>query len=708
MNRNDLCACGSGRRYKHCHGRPDVPPVAAAQHASPARAAPAAPRGARFAALDAQRAGALGRAETLYRRALAENSGDVDALHMLGVVLYQRLRYREALDLLFDAAERSGWQVPAIRYNLGLVLGKLVATSANARLEALLAAHGERERARRAETPSRRPRVSVVVVAGADPAGAVEAIGSVAAQSYRPLELVQVDGAATAGSGALDVAVAKAEAAGIAVRRVTSRARDGAAMTNDGAAAASGDYLAFIGDGDRFTADRIETLVGEIVRDAPLWGFARTAEADGARAAADAAPAARSVMPASFALLTRDVSHGGGNLLVERGLFHALGGFRDTGAQRGWEFCVRAAKRVEPVEVDRMLYHRRADTREAGAEDRAADDVLADALASDADVANDLGPFHPANRDVVLRSQFRAGRGEHVPIDVLRAVAVAARAMPPPPVARAEVTGERIAVVVLGMHRSGTSALARVLSLCGAALPALLVPAKPGVNPTGFWEPETVNDLNQRLLRRLGADWNSVRALELPGDGELVEDFVADARRLIAEEYGGADVIVVKDPRIALLAPLWHRALSEAGYRAVYVVPVRHALEVARSLEARGDMPVTAGIELWLSYMERIEAFVDAPGIASIHVRYAELLDDWRAPVARIAAHLRVPLAIAGAAAAVERFLDPRLHNQRADDSELEPHLREFSDEDVRAMQRLLDARCERDRAATAVVESSR
>ena len=91
MSRNDLCACGSGKRFKHCHGA-----------VTPARAA-------RFDALAAHRAGALGRAESLYRRALEENPQDVDALHMLGVVQYERMRYREALQTLWQAAERTGW-----------------------------------------------------------------------------------------------------------------------------------------------------------------------------------------------------------------------------------------------------------------------------------------------------------------------------------------------------------------------------------------------------------------------------------------------------------------------------------------------------------------------------------------------------------------------------------------------------------------------
>src|SRR5882672_4271648 len=98
MNRNASCGCGSGKRYKHCCGKESF----ATQ--------------SRDQALAAHQAGSLGQAESLYRRALAENPDDVDSLHMLGVVQFERLRYREALDLLWNAAERTGWNVAAIRH----------------------------------------------------------------------------------------------------------------------------------------------------------------------------------------------------------------------------------------------------------------------------------------------------------------------------------------------------------------------------------------------------------------------------------------------------------------------------------------------------------------------------------------------------------------------------------------------------------------
>ncbi len=66
----------------------------------------------------------------------------------------------------------------------------------------------------------------------------------------------------------------------------------------------------------------------------------------------------------------------------------------------------------------------------------------------------------------------------------------------------------KIGLVVTGMPRSGTSALARVLSLFGADLPKNLMPLVPGNNPEGFWEPLDLVNLHDKMLRAAGTRWH--------------------------------------------------------------------------------------------------------------------------------------------------------------------------------------------------------
>lgn len=701
MNRNAPCACGSGKRYKHCHGRTDS-----------AAAIPTAPH---VAAMAAHRSGSLGRAEALYRQAIEDNPADVESLHMLGVVAFQRMRYREALIHLWDAAERTGWADPVIRTNVGLVLAKLLSPQANARQEALVAAYVARERARKAGAVAA-ARVSVVLPVHNGARHVARAIASVVAQTYADIELVVVDDGST--DDTATVVAACLQDFPFPARRVTLEHQGAAHAANTGAQQAEGRYLAFLGAADMYAPNRIERMVSEIARVEPLWGFSRTGAAsdrvdlgDSGRSRAEGLQSRDFTRdePASFTLLGHDIAGSSGNLFVERNLFHSLGGYRDITPFRGWDFCVRAAEAIEPVAVDELLYFHSRDDRaqhpSPQAIDQRARQQVVDALTRDAPVANESCPQFIGNRDLLLRSELRAGRGDQLPVPLLRNLAAAwrTRAAEPPPAARRASTrqrGARTALVVLGPYRSGTSALARALNLCGATLPERVMPARLGINPTGFWESEAVSDLDARLLDHLGGDWNRVDFV-LPHDGPLVDEFRADLRELLAAEYGDAALILVKDPRICVLAPLWQRALTEDGYRPVYVVPVRDPLEIARSMQARGDMPVTQGLVLWLAYMQRVEAFVDAGIAPVVHVRYSALLDDWRRVVRLIADRLGVPLAIEQRADEIDRFLKAGTRNQKVEESALDAylaaHLADATGDAIRALHRRSLERCERD-----------
>jgi hypothetical protein len=384
------------------------------------------------------------------------------------------------------------------------------------------------------------------------------------------------------------------------------------------------------------------------------------------------------------------------NLFIDRELFNALGGYRD-GVEHGSDLRERAAQQVEPVVVHERLYFR--DERSDGAADRARlasmEAQLTRALTSDVTPANPFSPMHPANRDVLLRAVLRAGRGDRIPVQILRTLAAtwlerAAAAAPRPSGEPTRAAGAKTAIVVLGPYRSGTSALARVLNLCGAFLPRRVVAARLGINPKGFWETEAINDLNGRLMQYLGADWDRV-GFTLPAGGPLLEEFLLNSRDVLESEYADAPLILIKDPRICVLAPLWHRTLKANGYRPVYVVCVRNPLEVARSLG--NDMPTVRGLALWCDYMRPVEAFVASRDVDAVHVRYADLLDDWRSVMSRIARSLDVPLDTGSRADEVDAFLEPGLRNHRASDDDFDEHAADGQGGTVRALYQRMIAR---------------
>ena len=112
-SRNAPCPCGSGRRYKECHGSP---------HASAGRGGTAAADVSALLdrALAAQRAGRLIEAAAGYLAALASAPENFDALHMLGIVRYQMHDFDAAEELLLRAVEINPGLVAA-RHNLALV-----------------------------------------------------------------------------------------------------------------------------------------------------------------------------------------------------------------------------------------------------------------------------------------------------------------------------------------------------------------------------------------------------------------------------------------------------------------------------------------------------------------------------------------------------------------------------------------------------------
>ena len=73
----------------------------------------------------------------------------------------------------------------------------------------------------------------------------------------------------------------------------------------------------------------------------------------------------------------------------------------------------------------------------------------------------------------------------------------------------------RSCILVLGVHRSGTSAVTRVINLLGAALPKNLMPPSPNNNEAGFWEPKNLWLLHDRMLREAGSRWDDWRKLDL-------------------------------------------------------------------------------------------------------------------------------------------------------------------------------------------------
>lgn len=245
------------------------------------------------------------------------------------------------------------------------------------------------------------------------------------------------------------------------------------------------------------------------------------------------------------------------------------------------------------------------------------------------------------------------------------------------------VPGRRTCILVLGMHRTGTSALTRLLSLLGAALPKTLMGAGPG-NESGHWESERLVAYHDKILAELNSSWDDWQSLDLSLlTVKRREEIRTEIAAILSAEYGDAPLLVVKDPRICRLAPLFLEALAEAGMEARMLLPIRNPLEVAASLEARTGFwsaehsPTAAGL-IWLRHV--LDAEQASRGRPRAMLSYGDLLNDWQATIAVAKGRLGLdwPYMPDDIAPQVEQFLDlgKRHHHSSSEDVRLDPALR--------------------------------
>ena len=194
-------------------------------------------------------------------------------------------------------------------------------------------------------------------------------------------------------------------------------------------------------------------------------------------------------------------------------------------------------------------------------------------------------------------------------------------------------------VVVLGMHRSGTSSITRGLQVLGVDLGDHLMPAA-GDNDKGFWEDLDINALNIDLLKHVGHDWHTLTPVQ---DDELrshaVDSFRVRGLQLMRAKLRHTDCFGLKDPRVARLLPFWQDVFSSIDARVSYIAVYRNPISVATSLAQRNGFHSEKSYQLWLDHTLNILNYT--ANRRRVIVDYDRLMDDPAKQLARIAALLR-------------------------------------------------------------------
>lgn len=187
--------------------------------------------------------------------------------------------------------------------------------------------------------------------------------------------------------------------------------------------------------------------------------------------------------------------------------------------------------------------------------------------------------------------------------------------------------------IIVGMHRAGTSLVAKMLSELGLDLGNAedFVPANHH-NPEGYWENEWLIGANEALLSDLGMAWDRTQALpigwrEMPRTRFHLANLTSVLQRVFPDSarWGW------KDPRTTLLIPAYNDVLGQLGIDPTFVICVRHPISVAQSLVRRDGTTEGEALGLWLLYT--LTALKETAGNRRVLVVYEDALAD---PVAAL------------------------------------------------------------------------
>jgi hypothetical protein len=242
---------------------------------------------------------------------------------------------------------------------------------------------------------------------------------------------------------------------------------------------------------------------------------------------------------------------------------------------------------------------------------------LAGFLAANPSVAADIAAGRERSAfHAMLRSN--AGGGRHGEVDALRGLSV---------------------LFVLGMHRSGTSFLARQLVQAGFYVPGTPMEGDGGTEG-GFFESLDVAALNEAALRTAGGGWHVFLRPRLDDERQVGERLATEAAQLLATILRPAGTAVIKDPRLCLTLPYWLRACERLGLSARLLVIVRDPADVATSLARRNQLSTAHARLLWARYNHDLaQAIRQAGRRPEAVLRYETLDRDLR----RLAAALELP-----------------------------------------------------------------
>jgi hypothetical protein len=233
---------------------------------------------------------------------------------------------------------------------------------------------------------------------------------------------------------------------------------------------------------------------------------------------------------------------------------------------------------------------------------------------------------------------------------------------------------KRQAILVLGMHRSGTSAIGGVISALGVAGPKTLMDPN-RYNLRGHFESAPLTAAHDELLASAGSRWDDWRQFNPQWiRSEAAAPHRQKIKALLIEEFGDELLIFIKDPRICRFVPFTLSILAELNVSPMAILPVRNPLEVACSLKRRDKFAPSTSILLWLRHV--LDAEFHSRHMPRYFLPYESFLTNWRYYVDKAAEKTGViwPDRSDRSSVKVDEFLTLDMRHERVSLDEIKDH----------------------------------
>ncbi len=185
-------------------------------------------------------------------------------------------------------------------------------------------------------------------------------------------------------------------------------------------------------------------------------------------------------------------------------------------------------------------------------------------------------------------------------------------------------------MLILGMHRSGTSMATKIIEMMGVSL------GKEGNfgdnedNPRGFWEREDVAKCNALLLRAFDPAWHKLNFSKWLADWikkepEYTHEQLSEKIKSIIRLMNAQKQWAIKDPQMCLTLKYWSPMLGNP----LCIILSRNPLESVSSLMIRKYDKFTSdelGLALWEYHAVGI--IKNAAQLPKVFVRHEELMAD--------------------------------------------------------------------------------